>query len=346
MTRKQQFAVAIGLGISAVFLYIAFRGLDPALALEHIADANIGWIIAGAVTYAAAVTIISLRWQFLLRSIQPIPLKDLIPLVCIGYMGNNVYPFRSGEALRVFLLRRNHGVPVVKGATTVLIERVFDGLVMLTFIVVPLLFIETTSEDVRRVAMFAAPVFLIALSVFLVLAARPDLFRQLVVLVVGILPERIGGVLAGISEDIIAGLEGLRTVGNLAGTVVSSYSTWAVEALVYWMVAFAFDLGMDYATMLLVVGTVNLAGLIPASPGQIGVFEFFVRSVLVGAGVGAEIAFAYAIVVHLVIWLPVTLAGFFFLVRQGLGWNAITQAHTLEDEAAQSSEAVESAPAS
>jgi len=335
MTRKQQLLVAFGLLISVIFLYFAFRDLDPAAALDYITNVNLAWIIAGALTYFVAVSIISLRWQFLLRAIKPISLRDLIPLVSIGYMGNNVYPFRSGEALRVFLLRRNHDVPIVKGATTVLIERVFDGLVMLTFIVVPLLFIDSTSEEVRQVATFAAPIFLIALIVFLVLAAQPDLLRRLVTLITGILPEKLGNLLAGIAEDIIAGLEGLRTVGNLMGTVISSYSTWAVEALVYWMVAFAFDLGTDYATMLLVVGTVNLAGLIPASPGQIGVFEFFVRSVLVGAGVGAEIALAYAIVVHLVIWLPVTLVGFAFLVRQGLGWNAITRANELDDAANQ-----------
>ena len=335
MTRKQQLFVAFGLIISVVFLFFAFRNLDPATALEHIANVDPAWIIAGALTYFLAVTIITLRWQFLLRAIQPSPLRKLIPLVSIGYMGNNVYPFRAGEALRIFLLKRNHDVPVVKGATTVLIERVFDGLVMLTFIVVPLLFIDSTSEDIRRVATFAAPIFLIALTVFLALAAQPDLFRQLVNLLTGILPQKLGDLLAGIAEDIIAGLEGLRTVGNLIGTVVSSYATWAVEASVYLMVAFAFDLGTDYATMLLVVGTVNLAGLIPASPGQIGVFEFFVRSVLVGAGIDAEIALAYAIVVHLVIWLPVTLAGFGFLVQQGLGWNAITRAGELDDNTTQ-----------
>ena len=85
--------------------------------------------------------------------------------------------------------------------------------------------------------------------------------------------------------------------------------------------------------MLLTVGVVNLAGLIPASPGQIGVFEFFVSLVLIAVGVADTEAHAYALVVHLVIWLPVTLAGFAFLVRQGLGWGAITHARELEQVA-------------
>lgn len=330
---KRQLIVAFGVLISVVFLFLAFRGLDPAAAWEYIRAAQLGWLVVGALTYFIAVTIISLRWQFLLRSVVFIPLRKLIPLVSIGYMGNNIYPFRSGEALRVYLLKRNHDVAIARGATTVLIERVFDGIVMLTFIVVPLLFIETTSEDIQQVASFAAPIFLVALVLFFGLAAKPDWLRGLLRLVERVLPEKLAELVDPIGEDIIAGLEGLRTPGNLAGAVICSYATWAVEAGVYWIVSWAFDLDLGYPTMLLVVGTVNLAGLIPASPGQIGVFEFFVRSVVVGAGVGATVGLAYAVVVHVVIWLPVTLLGFFFLVREGLNLKAVTRARELEDQA-------------
>jgi hypothetical protein len=34
-----------------------------------------------------------------------------------------------------------------------------------------------------------------------------------------------------------------------------------------------------------------------------------------------------------VIWLPVTLVGFFFLARYGLGWNALVRARDLKNKA-------------
>jgi hypothetical protein len=326
MSGRQRALIALGLGISAVFLWFAFRDLKPGTVLDAIANANAAWLLAGAVWYFAAVAIITLRWQFLLRAVQFVPIRALYPLVCIGYMGNNVYPFRSGEALRVYLLRRNHGVRMMRGLTTVLVERVFDGLVMLTFIVVPLLFLDITSDDVRRVATFAAPVFLTALAAFFVLAARPDLLRWLVRRFSMLLPGKLSELIGRLSEEVIVGLEGLRTPLHLAGTIATSYLTWALEASVYWMVAAAFDLDAGYGVMLLVVGTVNLAGLIPASPGQIGVFEFFASAVLVAAGIDEALALSYALTVHLVIWLPVTLAGFAFLTRQGMSWRDIAQA--------------------
>jgi uncharacterized protein (TIRG00374 family) len=254
----------------------------------------------------------------------------LIPLVAIGYMGNNVYPFRSGEVLRVVLLQRQHKIPMARAATTVVVERVFDGLVMLTFIAVALLVVDVTSPEVRRIAMLTAPLFLAAVAVFFILAARPDWLRAIMHQFGRFAPRRIRGVFTRLADEITEGLRGLRSPFDLAGTVLASFASWMVEALVYWMVSFAFNLGVSYPVMLLVVGVVNLAGLIPASPGQVGVFEFFVSLILIAVGIPESQAHAYALVVHVVIWLPVTLFGFACLVRYGLGWGALGQAHELE----------------
>ena len=121
---------------------------------------------------------------------------------------------------------------------------------------------------------------------------------------------------------------------DLAGTIVSSYATWAVEASVYWIVAFAFTLDLSYTVMLIVVGVVNLAGLLPAAPGNLGVFEFFASEVLTTVGVPEATAVAYAIAVHVVIWLPPTVAGLFFLTRQGLNLSALTRAEELQQSVA------------
>lgn len=333
VTNKKRWIAVVGLLISAVFLWIAFRDLKPEEVIGSIQQANVVWLLGGAAVYFLAVTVIALRWRFLLHAIKAIPLPSLISLVSIGYMGNNVYPFRSGEVLRIMLLQRNHSVPFTKATTTVIVERVFDGLVMLTFILVSLLILDVSSPEVRRVAMFAAPLFLVALAVFLVLAARPNVLRRLRKIADKILPGPLRKPLSGIVEDVLSGLEGLRSPADLAGAVVSSYVSWGIEAGVYWLVSFAFNLNVSYPVMLLVVGVVNLAGLIPASPGQIGVFEFFVGTVLATVGVAEARATAYALVVHVVIWLPVTLVGFYFLARQGLNWQAVTHARELEQPA-------------
>lgn len=323
--------VLVGVLISVVFLYIAFRGLNPAAFVESLTDINLPLLFLAAATYFFAVTVIAWRWQFLLRAVRPISLVPLTQIVTIGYMGNNVYPLRAGEALRLFLLKRNHDVPVAGAATTVVIERVFDGIVMLSFILLGLLLVDVTSEQIQLVLSIAVPIFGIAVVVFFTLAAFPNLLRRLVGWVAGLLPDAMSDIVLALSDSIIDGLGSLRSPLHLAGAIVTSYTTWAIEAVVYWMVMWAFGLDLGYPVALLVVGTVNLAGLIPASPGQVGVYEFFVSAVMVAVGIAQDTALAYAIVVHIVIWLPVTLVGFGFLVRYGLGWDAIRNANQLQE---------------
>jgi len=330
MTKRQQLFVLFGILVSIVFLWLALRNLHPETVLQNLGNVNLPLLILAAGWYFSAVTVISMRWGFLLKSIQAIALNRLIPLVCIGYMGNNVYPFRSGEALRIYLLQRNHQVPFIKGTTTVLIERVFDGLVMLTFILVGVTLTNVGGSEIQTVATVATPIFFIALMVFFALAMRPNLLRKLSDFVEKLLPQKVAGLLDKISEDIIGGLEGLRTPADLFGTIITSYACWMLEASVYLLVAIAFGMNADYGLMLVVVGTVNLAGLIPASPGQLGVFEFFASQVLIGAGINPDLAGTYAITIHLVIWLPVTLVGFYFLIQQGLHWRDIRNARELE----------------
>ncbi|HEX2907714.1 MAG TPA: lysylphosphatidylglycerol synthase transmembrane domain-containing protein [Phototrophicaceae bacterium] len=328
--------VVVGLGIliSLVFLWLAFGNLELDAVLSYIRQVNLGLLALAVIVFMLSVVLIAWRWGFLLRAVQVIPLSYLTQLVLIGYMGNNVYPFRSGEVLRVVLLQHNQHVPLAKSATTVVVERVFDGLVMLTFVVTALMFINLPSPEVRAGIQAAAIVFLGLVAVFFVLAFRPGLMRALLRLVERLLPKRLAEIVNHIGEGILSGLEGLRSPRDLAGAVFASYASWLVHAVVYWLVAFAFGLQLSYATMLLAVGMVNLAGLIPASPGMIGVFEYFGGMALTAVGIPNEQAQAFALVAHVVVWLPATVLGFYYLLRQGLSWSDITHAREMETKAA------------
>lgn len=336
MQTNKRLIVLLGIVISIVFLWFAFRNLNPEAVWSYIRSANPLWLAVGVFIFFVSMVLIAWRWQFLLRTIQAVPLGMLSQLVAIGYMGNNVYPFRTGEILRIFLLRRSHRIPVAKTAMTIIVERVFDGIVMLSFIIVSLLFVDISSPEIRSMANVGTPLFLMAVIVFFALAARPNLLLKLVETMSKVLPEKLRQLILHLSEDIVGGLEGLRSPADLAGAVFGSYASWGVHAFIYWTVAFAFGINVSFTVMLVAVGVVNLAGLIPASPGQIGIFEFFTGLVLTSVGVDRDQAQAYALVLHVVIWLPVTLYGFYCLIRQGLGWSAITSAQEMEQQAASS----------
>jgi len=57
-----------------------------------------------------------------------------VPITTIGYMGNNIYPARAGEVLRAVILKRRENVSISASLATIIVERIFDGVVMLSFV--------------------------------------------------------------------------------------------------------------------------------------------------------------------------------------------------------------------
>ncbi len=323
-------ATTSGIIISVVFLYLAFRDLKAEQFWDSLRAVNIELLLLAVPIYFLALAVIALRWQYLLRGARLIPLRSLAELVAICYMGNGLYPLRAGEALRIYLLRRNHDVPLASATATVMVERAFDGVVMLSFVMFSLLFIDIQSAEVGAIVSIAAPLFVGAVAVFFLLAAKPALLRSLMGSLSRILPDRLAPLINQVGDDMTSGLAGLRTPTLLLGAVISSYVTWAIEAGVYWIVMFAFGLDHGFTVALLVIGVVNLAGVVSASPGQVGIYEFVVSTILIALGTSAAIAASYAVVVHLVIWAPTTLFGFLLLLRQGMGFADIRRARELE----------------
>ena len=52
-----------------------------------------------------------------------------------------------------------------------------------------------------------------------------------------------------------------------------------------------------------------------------GTFDTPGIAVLVLYGVRSELAGAYTLVLHAALWLPITLLGAFYMLREGLGWS-------------------------
>ena len=70
-----------------------------------------------------------------------------MPVLVIGYMGNNVLPARAGEVLRAYVLRKNENVSITASLATIVLERVFDAIAMLLFLLVSLSFFAMNARN-------------------------------------------------------------------------------------------------------------------------------------------------------------------------------------------------------
>jgi len=318
---RRNWKLWLGLIVSAVCLVIALNGLDFTSFIASVRSANYWWLIPGVAVYFGAVWARTWRWQVLLTRLAPIPVARLFPIVVIGYMGNNVYPARAGELLRSYVLRRRTGIPVSASLATVILERLFDGLVMLLFVFVTLPFAPLPPIYSAIVSGFSV-LFLAALGVFLVLAARPQRFaRGYAALVDRLAPSQMRPAIHGIFDGFIAGLQALRSPRELVLIFAASVIIWLTETLKYWFVMHAFPFEVSFLVLMLMTAVVNLFTTLPSTPGYVGTFHVPGIAVLMAFGVAQALATGYTVVLHVALWLPITALGAWYMLADQLGWH-------------------------
>ena len=330
MKKRRWLIIVIGLVVSLAFLWYALRDLHLGEVWTVLRGAHYGWLVPGVAVYFVSVWFRAWRWGFLLRGSRRVSANRLFPVVVIGYMGNDILPFRLGEVLRAYVLWRKEGINVGTTLTTAVLERLFDGLTMVLFVLFGLLFVPL-SAFLSRLVTAAAAAFFSALVVFLFLAARPDLLRRIAHALIGrLVPARFRPPLVGLVDGIVAGLESLRSGRDVLVLFGVTLWVWILETAKYWLVSLAFaDLRVPYVGVVLMGGAVNLLTALPSLPGYIGTFELGIK-ILEGIGAPAAAAGSYVLVLHAILLLPVTLLGLVFMGLEGIRWTEVGKLGDLE----------------
>ena len=330
----------VGILISVVFLYFSLRGMQLDKAWQALRTADYWWLIPGIAIFFVDVLVRTWRWHYLLRPLKKIPTLTMFPIVCIGYMGNNIYPARAGEVLRAAVLKQREGVPISASLATVVIERIFDGVVMLAFVFVNLgqLAGLTGSSgvigtlNIRDVALWGSVLFFGALLVFLLAAMFPKVTERIVNnLIDRFVPVRLREKTRDITLRFLSGLEALRSPQEALMIFFTTVVIWLLETGKYWFVMHAFQFQVSFFALMLMNGIVNLATTLPSAPGYVGTFDAPGIALLSAYRVLPEIAASYTLVLHAALWFPITALGAYYYLRQPLRWGKEVEQLRTED---------------
>jgi uncharacterized protein (TIRG00374 family) len=331
----KKWQVWLGVLTSVLFIWLAVRGLKLDEFWNAVQAANYWWLVPGIGVYFIGVWVRAWRWHYLLSPIKKIPTRTMFPITTIGYMGNNIYPARAGEVLRAVILKRREGVSVSASLATIIVERIFDGVVMLAFVFLNLSELARLTGssgfvgNIQQVALIGTGVFLGALIIFLIAAMFPQATMKVALrLLTRFTPQRLHARLIGITSKFLDGLASLRSPSNVLMVFFTSVIIWLFETGKYWFVMHAFDFNVSFFALMLMNGIVNLATTIPSAPGYIGTFDAPGIAVLTAFNVDQATAAGYTLTLHVALWLPITLLGAYYLAREGIKWSDSLRAET------------------
>lgn len=278
---KRALRLAASLAVTLVCGVYAFRDTHWAEQWASLRAAHYLWLLPYLVILGLIHVCRTLRWGRLLSGLERVPFRPLNDASAIGFMYLLVLPFRMGEFARPFLIASRSNIRRSAAMTTVVLERITDGVFVALLLRVLLFFVPPGAPDVRFVRIGANAMFSIFFGGLLFLLFAAWHHGRAVALVRGAMgwaSPRLAEKVAGIVDAFVGAVKQLPGPLGLLAFFGWTFVYWGLNGFGMWLLATrGFDLPLDLFQSYVVLCVLVVGLMIPAAPGMIGTFQAAVR---------------------------------------------------------------------
>lgn len=298
--------------LSGLAILLLPSKFDSALFWSSFKQAHLWWVLGSVAVTFVAYAIRALRWQVLLFPMKRIPFVSLLNGTTLGF--GAIYAVgRPGEVVRPLWVARRHGVTALGAVASIIVERVFDMLMLLLLFVVGSMSIELPAATRQALGGLGAPwqlmtLVAIALTGFVLLHVYAKSIARW-------LPfDR----LKTLMETFAQGLAGTSTPRGFVRVTLYSLLLWSVHALQFWLMLEAIDLSYPVAGSILTLALTSL-GSVAQVPGIGGGFQAgFIVSATTVLGTPAEVAVAASLMVWFMNTVPTLVVSGIYMMWKGI----------------------------
>lgn len=298
---------AIAYTLSMLCLLWVYHDFDWRTELPKLRQIHFGWIALAVASDVLVYVSQGWRWNILLRPVSRLPLWKSVQAIYIGLFANEVLPLRSGELIRCYLLTVWDKVPFALVLSSALIERLIDGVWLISGFALVSLFVDLPKEIEAAVWIL---VFLVVVIGALVLFA--------------VLHERFAHHVSTRhrwSEVVRTVIEGLHAMGKSRSFVMAvgaSTVYLALQVIPIHAMMEGYGLNLPWGSAAVVLVVLRLGTIVPGAPGNVGLFHLFAYLALHRVlGVDQQTAKSLSGVMFFVVTVPLLAAGAFALALTG-----------------------------
>ena len=321
-----------GILVSAALLLYVMSLVEWQRVAEHLGEVRYWAIIPSVLIWALHMGIRAYRWRYLLPPApERIPFRRLFDAFMIGVFATFILPFRAGEFVRPFYLKRYSQYSFLTCFVSVVVERFFDLATVLLGFSLMVVYVPDlprwASVGARGLAVLAGIIFvLLAASAFM-----PAYLSRLYDALSRPLPGKI--VLLGrrFLDDLLQGARVLKSPLNLLRVIGLSLAVWFSSFLCFYVFFLFFRVEPSALVALSVTVIVALAVAAPSAPGFLGPYEVGCVAAFVLFGLGENLGTAYAIITHLFQYVVFVLYGLYVLNRDALRLGELKKAGSPEE---------------
>ncbi len=307
----------LGMALSGIFLYLAVRNIPLSDLAASLTNVDLVWLVAGIVFQVIALIPRAVRWLIILEPEGS--LKEAFYSQNIGYLFNNIFPLRVGELARVIVMSKGCGIPIVRVATSVILERMLDVITVLIGLLLVLSRMTIPDQFSLLTRSFVWLVFLTLILFILFVRYRHPVdrfFRRLILR----FPSRFRGRILDLWKQVINGIRQFSSAKYTLRLSAWFLISWLFSVALYWCTMRAFVFNPTLLEAVFSVSVLALSFTIPSSPGYLGVFQFVGQQALVipfGSKYSPVTALAIALTVHMIFYGTTSLLGIIGVGRFG-----------------------------
>lgn len=325
---KQGLRTGIGILISAVFIFLAFRDVDFSQMLASLRSANYRYLVPILFILFASHYLRALRWRFFLDPLARLDTGSLFSALMVGYAANLVVPAHLGEIVRAHVLSRKRPVSMGCAFATIVMERIIDVFSLLILLALSMMIHPFPKWVVTSGHAMLGGAVLLFSALILSKKYEQKTFKALR-FVMKPLPAKFSERVALWMSLFLGGIVPLKRRQDYPVVGILSAAIWACYGLTFHLCLYAFDFVQTYnlvwyvALVLLVITTISV--VVPSSPGYVGAFHYLCQLSLGLFGVPAAPALSYATVAHAVCFLPVFVVGLALANYEGMSVRRVQE---------------------
>lgn len=312
--------------------------------VEHVPDGHTVWSVLldefarvpplALLAYLASFVVVHLarmlRWSAQVSALGERDWRLLMRVAAIGYAAIVLFPLRTGEVVRPYLLARESSkVTFAAALGTAVTERIIDGL-----LITGLLFAavatapQPASALVRNAGWVSGAVFTSATFGLALFVWQRPLATRLLHATVGRLSRGVALKLEAMMSGFVDGVSSLRRGGTLLQFLGMTVVYWTANALGIWMLAHAFHIDVPIWAGFGLLAVLVVGIMLPAGPGFLGNFQLFLTEGLklwVPAASVVLSGFAFALAMNVLQLGVMVLFAVPFLATSGLTVRGLVQ---------------------
>ncbi len=316
----------LGLAVSVLAVIIMIGQVNGDLLIEALRTARYSYLLPTVLLLIAALFPRAQRWRVLLGG--ALPFGRAFSIMNVAYLVNGILPLRIGEVARAFLATRaDPPVPVLKSASTIIVERLLDLLAVLVLMGAALAS-SPLPDEYRAAAAFFTPAVILGFGLLIILASQRRLAHRLLAIVVSGLPPLRKLPLANYLDHFLDGLQPLTQPRVLLLAVFWTVISWGFSVLAGYIVMPTFFDAGNWAGTCLYIAAAAFAIAVPAVPGNIGTYEWSIMLALSALGYGEPVdarLVSFAVIVHWTNLVVHALTGVVGLVQEGISLDQLSR---------------------